>query len=102
MTPRSRRWAASSTRSCGAAFPLPAVEVVTTSTLTSPKGETDQPDDREDDRSDPQQVHGETGAEENQDEQQCKYQNHGLVTSQRRFTPNLVDEKTTFTPVERR
>jgi hypothetical protein len=45
-------------------------------TLASADGESHDPQNQQDDRSNPQQMDGEPGAEEDQDEQQCENEQH--------------------------
>jgi hypothetical protein len=45
-------------------------------TLASADGESHDPQNQQDDRSNPQQMYGEPGTEEDQDEQQCENEQH--------------------------
>jgi hypothetical protein len=56
--------------------PLPPVEAMTSGTLASADGESHDPQDQQDDRGNPQEMYGEPGTEEDQDEQQCENEQH--------------------------
>jgi hypothetical protein len=55
---------------------LPPVEAMAPGTLTSADGESHDPQDQQDDRGNPQEMYGEPGTEEDQDEQQCENEQH--------------------------
>jgi hypothetical protein len=55
---------------------LPPIETVAPGTLTPADGESHDPQNQQDDRSNPQQMYGESGTEEDQDEQQCENEQH--------------------------
>jgi hypothetical protein len=55
---------------------LPPVEAMTSGTLASADGESHDPQDQQDNRGNPQEMYGEPGTEEDQDEQQCENEQH--------------------------